>query len=218
MTPSPRIERAAPLLSLRAFLDVLRREGELVEIDAQVDPDLEAAEVHRRVIASGGPAVLFKNVKGAEWPVVTNLFGTARRVELAFGRRPEQVVERAAALPHTAVPPTPGKLWQQRDLFGSLVKVGAKRRSRGPVTECVDTPPKLGRLPLLRTWPEDGGPFVTLPLVHTEHPDGLGPNLGMYRVQRFDDDTARACTCRSARVAGSTCSSAHERRGDAMLR
>ena len=52
-----------------------------------------------------------------------------------------------------------------------------------------DSPPGLNRLPLLRTWEEDGGPFVTLPLVYTEHPDGLGSNLGMYRVQRFSDDT-----------------------------
>ena len=76
-----------PLLDLRAFLDLLRREGELTEIDAPVDPDLEAAEVHRRVIAAGGPALLFRNVRGSPWPCVTNLFGTARRVELAFGRR-----------------------------------------------------------------------------------------------------------------------------------
>ena len=89
------------LTDIRAFLDVLRREGDLVEIDAQVDPDLEAAEIHRRVIAAGGPAILFKNVKGSPWPCVTNLFGTQRRVELAFGRRPIELVERLADMPHT---------------------------------------------------------------------------------------------------------------------
>ncbi|MFN9707309.1 MAG: 4-hydroxybenzoate decarboxylase, partial [Planctomycetota bacterium] len=67
----------SPLLDLRAFLDLLRREDDLVTIDAEVDPDLEAAEVHRRVIAAGGPALLFRRVKGSPWPVVTNLFGTA---------------------------------------------------------------------------------------------------------------------------------------------
>ncbi|MFT6081679.1 MAG: UbiD family decarboxylase, partial [Planctomycetota bacterium] len=87
------------LVDLRAFLTVLRNEGELIEIDAQVDPDLEAAEVHRRVIAAGGPAILFKNVKGSPWPCVTNLFGTPRRVELAFGKRPLELVERLAEVP-----------------------------------------------------------------------------------------------------------------------
>lgn len=181
---------SSSLVDLRAFLDVLRREGELVEIDTQVDPDLEAAEVHRRCIAAGGPALLFKNIKGSPWPCVTNLFGTARRVELAFGKRPLELVERLANVPHTLLPPSLGKLWQHRDLLGSLLKVGRKRVSRPAGLASQDNPPGLNRLPLLRTWAEDGGPFVTLPLVYTEHPDGLGSNLGMYRVQRFSDDTA----------------------------
>lgn len=179
---------SSPLVDLRAFLDVLRREGELIEIDAPVDPDLEAAEVHRRVIAAGGPALLFRNVKGSPWPCVTNLFGTQRRVELAFGRRPLELVERLAAVPHTLLPPSLGKLWQHRDLLSPLLKVGRSNVRRAPVLSVEDTPAQLSRLPLLRTWKEDGGPFVTLPLVYTEHPDGLGSNLGMYRIQRFSDD------------------------------
>lgn len=178
------------LVDLRAFLDVLRREGELIEIDASVDPDLEAAEVHRRCIAAGGPALLFQNIKGSPWPCVTNLFGTQRRVELAFGKRPLKLVERLAEVPHTLLPPSLGKLWQHRDLLGSLLKVGRKRVSRAPGLTMRDCPPGLNRLPLLRTWKHDGGAFVTLPLVYTEHPDGLGSNLGMYRVQRFSDNTA----------------------------
>jgi len=179
----------ASLVDLRAFLQVLREAGELLEIETEVDPDLEAAEVHRRVIAAGGPALLFRRVKGSPWPAVTNLFGTARRVQLAFGPRPEQFVQRLAALPHTMLPPSLGKLWQQRDLLGSLLKVGRKHVRRAPLLAAQDTPPRLSRLPLLRTWSEDGGPFVTLPLVYTEHPEGLGSNLGMYRIQRFSDDT-----------------------------
>src|SRR5688572_30521622 len=180
----------APLLDLRAFLAVLRREREVVEITAEVDPDLEAAEVHRRVIAAGGPALLFSRVKGSPWPVVTNLFGTNRRVELAFGKRPLELVRRLAELPHTMLPPSLGKAWQHRDLIGSLLKVGRRHVSRPPLLAHRDAPPRLSRLPLLRTWPEDGGPFVTLPLVYTEHPEGLGSNLGMYRVQRYGEDTA----------------------------
>ncbi|MFN7588531.1 MAG: UbiD family decarboxylase [Planctomycetota bacterium] len=179
----------APLLDLRLFLDLLRAEGELVEIDTEVDPDLEAAEVHRRVIAAGGPALLFRRIKGSPWPTVTNLFGTARRVELAFGKRPLELVQQLAAAPHTLLPPTLGKLWQHRSLLGSLLRVGRRRLRKAPLLQQEDTPPRLSRLPLLRTWSEDGGPFVTLPLVYTEHPEGLGSNLGMYRIQRFDDDT-----------------------------
>lgn len=179
----------SPLLDLRLFLDLLRREGELVEIDTEVDPDLEAAEVHRRVIAAGGPALLFRRVVGSPWPTVTNLFGTQRRVELAFGKRPLELVQQLAAVPHTLLPPTLGKLWQHRSLLGSLLRVGRRRLRRAPLLQHEDTPPRLSRLPLLRTWSEDGGPFVTLPLVYTEHPEGLGGNLGMYRIQRFDDDT-----------------------------
>ncbi|MCA8956184.1 MAG: UbiD family decarboxylase, partial [Planctomycetes bacterium] len=177
------------LLDLRSLLDVLRRERELVEIDAPVDPDLEAAEIHRRVIAAGGPALLFRSVGGAPWPLVTNLFGTARRVELAFGPRPERLVEQLAALPRTLVPPSLGALWRNRDTLGSLLRVGTRRVRRGPATSVVEPNPGLDRLPLLRTWPKDGGAFLTLPLVYTEHPDGLGHNLGMYRAQRFDDRT-----------------------------
>jgi UbiD family decarboxylase len=172
---------------LRTFLDELRRSGELVEIQTEVDPELEAAEIHRRVIAAGGPALLFRRVKGCDFPLVTNLFGTAGRVERAFGRRPGDLIAQVAKLPEELVPPTLGKLWGKRALFGSLARVGMTRRASGPVTEVIDTPPRLGRLPALRTWPRDGGRFVTLPLVLTEPPDGGPTNLGMYRIQLFDD-------------------------------
>ncbi len=174
---------------LRAFLDALRAAGDLRVVDAPVDARLEAAEIHRRVIAAGGPALLFTNVKGADFPLVTNLFGTARRAEMAFGRRPMELVKRLAALPRVAVPPTPAKLWAQRDLAWDALKIGLRRRATGPVSEVVTRDVRLDKLPALTTWPEDGGPFVTLPLVYTEHPDGHGHNLGMYRMHVHDART-----------------------------
>ena len=173
---------------LRAFLDRLRGEGDLAVVEAPVEARLEAAEIHRRVIAAGGPALLFTRVQGAETPLATNLFGTARRAELAFGRRPRRLVERLAGLAETLLPPTPAKLWGARDLAREALRIGTARRRSGPVAGVVTEEVRLDRLPVLTTWPEDGGPFVTLPLVYTEHPERhaagkLAGNLGMYRLQ-----------------------------------
>ena len=171
---------------LRLFINQLRRDRDLVEIAAPVDPVLEAAEIHRRVIAAGGPALLFTNVKGADFPLVTNLFGTARRAEMAFGPRPIQLLKRVVHLAETLLPPSPAKLWGARDVGLELLKVGTKRLATGPVREVVSADVRLDRLPIITCWPEDGGPFVTLPLVYTQHPDKPGHNLGMYRMQVYD--------------------------------
>jgi len=175
--------------NLSAFLQVLRNESELLEIDAQVDPYLEIAEIHRRVIARGGPALLFTNVVNSKFPVVTNLFGTNRRMELAFGRRPQQFVKDLVRAAETLMPPSLDKIWSMRGLIFDGLKVGTKKVKNGPVLDIHKAPPKFTELPLLTSWHSDGGPFVTLPLVYTEHPDGKGHNLGMYRIQRYDDST-----------------------------
>ena len=172
---------------LRAYLERLRGEGELVRIAAEVDPDLEIAEIHRRVIAAGGPALLFERVRGSSFPVVTNLFGSAKRVEMAFGSRPESLVREIARLPAEMIPPSFGKIWKKRSLLASLTRIGLERRARGPVAEVAQDPPRLTGLPALKTWPRDGGRFVTLGLVYTEHPGTSGSNLGVYRIQVFDD-------------------------------
>ena len=174
---------------LRAFLDQLRRDGNLVTVESQVDADLEVAEIHRRVVAGGGPALLFTNVKGSDFRLVTNLFGTARRAEMAFGDRPLRLIRRLVELVETLMPPTPAKLWGARDVGLELLKVGTRRASSGPVTEVVTHDVRLDRLPALTCWPDDGGPFVTLPLVYTTHPDRPGHNLGMYRMQVHDART-----------------------------
>jgi 4-hydroxybenzoate decarboxylase subunit C len=83
---------------LRTFLDRVRRDNDLVEIAAAVDANLEVAEIHRRVIAAGGPALLFSNVTGSDFPLVTKLFGTPQRAELAFGERPLRLIRRLVQL------------------------------------------------------------------------------------------------------------------------
>jgi UbiD family decarboxylase len=165
---------------------LLARERALVTVEAEVDPYLELAEVHRRVIAQGGPALLFKRVKGSRYSVITNLFGTARRIELAFGPKPEALVRQVVHVAEALLPPKVGLLWQHRALALEALKLGTKRVRRAPVLAEIDRPARLNELPVLTTWQEDGGPFFTLPLVYTEHPVTHKHNLGMYRMQRYD--------------------------------
>jgi UbiD family decarboxylase len=176
------------ITNLSQYVTILKNEREIVEVTAPVDPYLEIAEIHRSVIAAGGPALLFRNVVGSPFPLVTNLFGTARRVDLAFGPRPEAFIREVALLPQELLPPTPSKLWAKRSFLGSMLKVGLSHRLSGPITEVIERSPKLTQLPLLTTWPKDGGAFITLPLVYTEHPETKLHNLGMYRIQRYDDE------------------------------
>lgn len=177
------------LYDLRSFIELLRKENQLLVIDEKVDPHLEIAEIHRRVIEQQGPALLFTNVKGSNFPVVTNLFGTAGRLELAFGKRPQNFVQDLVNLTESIMPFKAKKLWDNRQLFMDGLKIGLKEKKSGPILENCQMPPRLGSLPMLTSWHSDGGAFVTLPLVYTEHPEGKGHNLGMYRIQRFDDAT-----------------------------
>jgi UbiD family decarboxylase len=177
------------LADLRAYLDVLRRDGGLLEIDEEVDPHLEIAEIHRRVIAQKGPALFFRHVKGSAFPVVTNLFGCERRLEQAFAGRPQRFVRELTRLVESLGEISVKTLWQKRRLLADGLKIGLKTVRTAPILENCQIPPRLTSLPLLTSWHGDGGPFVTLPLVYTEHPEGKGHNLGMYRIQRYDDRT-----------------------------
>ncbi len=154
-----------------------------------MDPDQEVAEIHRRVIGAGGPALLFTRVGESAFPVATNLFGTARRAELAFGERPFRLIRRLVELSEELMPPSLGKLWGARDVGREALRVGLARGGRGPVAEVRSREVDLARLPALTTWPEDGGPFVTLGQVYTEHPETQRANLGLYRLQVHDRRT-----------------------------
>ncbi|MGW8193066.1 MAG: UbiD family decarboxylase [Desulforhopalus sp.] len=177
------------ITDLRTYLEVLKNENQLLLINEEVDPYLEIAEIHRRVIAAGGPALLFTKVKGSRFPVTTNLFGTNRRLELAFGNKPQQFVRELVRLAESIMPLTLDKVWQNRKLLVDGLKIGLKRVKTAPILEECQHPADLDSLPMLTSWHSDGGPFVTLPLVYTEHPRGLGHNLGMYRIQRHDTST-----------------------------
>jgi 4-hydroxybenzoate decarboxylase subunit C len=176
--------------NISRFLECLKREHELLVIEALVDPCLELAEIQRRVVAAQGPALLFVNVKGTEFPVATNLFGTSRRIDLAFGEEPNRFVKRVVEAVETLATPSLAKLWNFRDLAKAGLKLGTGNCRSGPVLECVENPARLNLLPKIKSWPMDGGPFLTLPLAYSEDPETGKPNLGMYRNQIFDDTTA----------------------------
>ena len=175
--------------NLRSFIETIRRENDLVEIEAEVDPYLEIAEIHRRVIEQQGKALLFKNVKGSKFPVITNLFGTAKRIDLAFGKKPQEFVKKAVEMVDVLLPPKPKELWNYRQMAFDALKFGTKQVKKAPILERFSREPKLSEIPLLKLWHEDGGHFVTLPLVYTESPTSGKHNLGMYRIQRYDDTT-----------------------------
>ena len=177
------------LYDLRTYIELLKKENQLLVIDEEVDPHLEIAEIHRRVIQNGGPALLFTKVKGSDFPVTTNLFGTNKRLELAFGNKPQQFVKDVVHLAESIMPMSFGKIWENKQLFIDGLKIGLKEYKNGPILENCQSPPQLSSLPMLTSWHSDGGPFVTLPLVYTEHPGGKGHNLGMYRIQQHNDTT-----------------------------
>ncbi|HWJ02510.1 MAG TPA: UbiD family decarboxylase [Verrucomicrobiae bacterium] len=170
---------------LRSFINQLHREQEIVEITTEVDPYLEIPEIHRRVIDEGGPALLFTKVKGSKFPVVTNLFGTKHRVDMAIGPRPEELTQTAVNAMHNLLPPKLSNLWRERGWLLDLAKAGTKRVKSGPVLQARHADFNMQELPALTGWQEDGGPFITLPLVYTEHPVTKEHNLGMYRMQIF---------------------------------
>lgn len=167
--------------SLKQCVDDLQRQGHLVRVDDVVDARLEAAEIQRRVYRSGGPAVLFSNVNGCQFPMVSNLFGTIERARFIF-RDTYESVRRVIELKID-----PNNFWQRPTRYwkAPLTALGMLPRgcSSGPVLANETT---IGQLPHLVSWPDDGGAFITLPQVYTEdvqQPGLMHSNLGMYRIQ-----------------------------------
>ncbi len=175
------------MYDLHSFIKKLDAEQEVAHIYEEVDPTLEIAEIHRRVVAQGGKALFFHRVKNSQFPVVTNLFGSDNRMRLAFGEEPEAFIKTLVELAQGPFPPKVSHLWQKRSQLKRLFSLGLKKERSSPVTECAISPANLEALPLLKLWPDDGGHFITLPLVYTAW--GNSHNLGMYRIQRFDKET-----------------------------
>ncbi|MGD0475834.1 MAG: menaquinone biosynthesis decarboxylase [Candidatus Velthaea sp.] len=179
-----------PIRSLADFVSVLRAAGELAVVEAAVDPYLEISEITDRVVKAGGPALLFSRVTGSAFPVLTNAFGSERRMALALGADSLAGVEaRIRKAIDLSVPDTlGGKLGKLLSLT-TLASAIPRTVAAGPCQEVIEREPDLRTLPVLTTWPLDGGPFVTLPLVITKDPVSGTQNVGMYRVQVYDRNT-----------------------------
>jgi len=176
---------------LRDYIKTLEGRGLLKRIKAEVDPMLEIAEINDRVVKAEGPALLFENCKNSSVPCVVNLFGSFERMKLALevdsldeiGKEileflepeiPTNILEKLKALP---------KLKKLADVLPKTVK-------HGPCKEVIiKDNPSLDALPILKTWPEDGGPFITFPMVFTKHPETGVRNCGMYRMHVYDRQT-----------------------------
>ncbi len=174
---------------LRAWLDLLRREGELIEVEAEVDARLEITEIVDRTVKSGGPALLFKRVMGSQLPLLINQFGTERRMSMAFGQPTLDHVGRTIANVLEMQPPK-GLIEKVKGL-GQLKRLAdsAPKSVRRGVCQEVVLEPDLDVLPIQHCWPGDPAPFITLPAVITHDPRTGGRNVGMYRLQKIDRRT-----------------------------
>lgn len=185
-----------PFDSLRDFMELLERRGQLVRVKAEVSPVLEITEIHTRLLAERGPAVLFENVKGFTIPLLTNLFGTVERVALGMDREPAQLRELGQMLAFFRQPQPPESLGQALELL-PYVKVALamkpKTVSRAPCQEVIlrGRDIDLGRFPIQTCWPGEPAPLITWPLVVTKGPGEAREdkfNLGIYRMQVLDRD------------------------------
>jgi len=176
----------------REFIARLEREGELRRIRERVSPRLEITEIATRVMHAGGPALLFENVEGSPYPLSINLMGSARRMAMALGVDDlEEIAARIEGLLDTRVPESLlGKLALLPKL-AEMTKYPPRTVRSAAVQELVaeGEAVDLGQLPVLTCWPQDGGPYFTLPQVITKDPETGMRNVGMYRMQVFDRRT-----------------------------
>lgn len=173
--------------STREVVEDLRRDNRLIQVDDEVDPNLELAEIQRRVYASGGPGVLFTRVKGTRFPCASNLFASLDQARYLF----RDTLESVRRLVEVKVDPSalPKKPFRYAGVPLTAMHMLPKRVRRGAVQQNRTT---LGECPQIKCWPDDGGPFVTLPQVLSDDPAApsnlMRVNLGMYRVQIGGND------------------------------
>lgn len=181
---------------LRGFIRFLEDKGLLVRVKAEVDPHLEITEITNRLLAKGGPAVLFERVKGSTLPLLINLYGTIERVALGLETDEAGLVEIGdflAFLQHPEPPKGFIDAVKHLPFYGRILHLSPKKVTRAPCQEVVHQGDEvdLDRIPLLHCWPEDAAPQITWSLTITRPPDGVEGkyNVGIYRMQKVDRNT-----------------------------
>ena len=172
---------------IHEFIKELEKNGELKRVKTQVDTDLEIAEILRREMYANGSAILFENVKGFDMPVLGNAFGSIKRLEIGLEMTDfTEIGQRIADMTKMDIP---SGLLNKIKKLPELSKMTAsfpKAESSGPVTEITSSNASFDDLPILKSWPNDAGKFITLGLVATKHPETGVRNLGVYRMQIID--------------------------------
>ena len=175
--------------SFQEFLRYLEGQGEVVRISAEVSADLEITEITNRVTKAHGKALLFERVRGSRFPIVTNAFGSYKRLAMAFGQTPDEIAGKIESLITLKVPQGLADKMKLLPRLLELVRIPPKTVTRAPCQEVVHTDPDLSIIPALTCWPHDAGKFITLPLVVTASPEDGTRNMGMYRIQIYDKTT-----------------------------
>ena len=178
--------------NLQQFIQTLEQQKELVRIKEFVDPRLEITEVVDRISKSGGPALLFENT-GTEFPLLINAFGSERRMSMALGvTELNEVTNQIETLFKKLMTPK-DSIIDKLKLLPQLAEIGnwmpKNINGRGECQQVIMQEPDLNKLPVMTCWPFDGGPFITLPVIHTKDPLTGLRNVGMYRMQIFDSKT-----------------------------
>ena len=176
---------SAPFDDIQSFAAHLEARGDLHRIKVEVDPIHEIPEIAFRCVKEGRPALLFERPTGSPFPDLLNMLATDARIEAALGRPPGAFGEMLGRMAHRLMPPKPASVWGERSTLLRALNMRRVLVRRGPVTE-VTGPPDLDQLPILKLWPQDGGRFITFPLVLTRDPvTGVG-NMGVYRMHVYD--------------------------------
>ena len=175
-------------MALREYLESLKRNGELHRTSVEIDPALELTEVSIRALREGKPALFIEHPKNSSFPAVVNHYASARRIELALGRQPDEIGEQLIGFLEKAFPPTLKFLLSNRKLLGRFWK--SRPGSAGSaISQEISAGARLDTLPVQICWPGDGGKFITYGQVITYDPRGGKRNIGIYRMHVFDEAT-----------------------------
>ena len=174
---------------LETYIDFLDRIGDLKRIKTEVDPILEISEISCKTIESNGPALLFENVKGSEFPVATNLFGSEERLNLSLGCDPKKLGEEIVHFAEKAMPPSLSNIADSLPFIKRITNFRSKNVTINSPCQQVEDKSDLDSLPIIKCWPEDGGKFITLGLTISQSLENSKRNMGMYRLQVHDRKT-----------------------------